>query len=470
MINTNINNFTNKNVEYLKYNDEEKNVDCILKYKKVITQYSENVYELKYHLTIVLIKEKEQYKKVAPRTILALKTSFDKAIGEIDLIGDIGKNFILENYRNINFRGKELFVYFCSIILNDTIKLLDTPENYNIRFPDASLKFVNEFEQDKNNYLRRNKAYEKLGFRINFYDDKKIEGRLLNISVNDLTLQLQIPSSILYYENAYDLICDTLNLIPFSKQVLKPFKNYSIYDFVTQEKEIKNASFDVSKIIGTDHPSYYDLSWIEVLENSRTPYIKYLLLKEEKDRNNIEFFKRKRDYKYTDDPWGIHVFNGSAYISEGNHRTVISRFLYELDLIDKEMTGLKYVKYFQVDKKQQKKFSAIKKWLKKYYAMYDFRIESRKKTINEISNANKKTTFYKVEYRRELGQYIEIIDGEEKLVTHVMDFENIESLQEYLRTVTGTHKKELFFKVHTLIKFIKRKIPNKFFVVLQRFN
>lgn len=447
----NTENIFKKSTEYIKYIDEENNIDCILKYKKMINKYGDDVYILHYHVSLVLLKENNIYKKVPERIISALKTHFDNNVESIDLEGEMGKNFLLENYKHINFRGKGLFSYFCSTILNDTIELLLNWNQHYIHFPDNSLVNSSEFERDTNNYLRRNRAYEKLGFRISYSSEDKMYGKLLDTPVEELRLYSQVPNSIKKYIYASDLIYDTLALLPFSKEIVEPCHN-SFLNFVVEEKMFANASFDVTKVIGTNHPRYYSETWLSMLEKLRTPYIQYLLLKAEPNKKNINFFKQKRNYERGDDPWGIWVFDDKAYINEGNHRTVISRFLYELDLIDKDMTGLKYVKYFKIDYLQKRKFLAIKKWLKIYYPNYKLKIEVKSQVVSEFKNDNQTIKVNRIYYQIDNGQYMEKLDGKDELVTFVHNFDSIKDLQKHIRTLISQYRKESFVVVYQFIK------------------
>jgi len=113
-------------VQYFKYFDKESNAECILKYEKNVKNIEDESFFLNYKLYIVLVKEHGVYKKIglSNDTISMLETSSSKETMRVDFEGYSGKNLQINNYKNFNFRGKGLFTYLASVILNDIFKLV----------------------------------------------------------------------------------------------------------------------------------------------------------------------------------------------------------------------------------------------------------------------------------------------------------------------------------------------------------
>lgn len=440
-------------VEYYKYVDE--NNDCILKYEKDVINIEDEVFYLKYKLTIVLVKESGKYKKIGSHnaTISMLKTSSSKETLNVDFEGDSGRNLQLNNYRNINFRGKGLFTYLSSIILNDTFKLLSPSSNCYVSFPDD--KLTKAFEHEEGNYKRRNRAYEKLGFNVKFCDDEKVTGRLLDTNIKQLNLNTNIPNCLTLYENAYALIVDAIELIPFSNEIVIANK-MSSKGFITKTKEVRNITFDVTKIIGTEHGRYIGKTWFEMICSLKCEsYIKELSLDYNKQYGSINYY-RKYKYREGDNPWGLKVYGDKVFISEGNHRSVISKFLYELGFIDKDIKGLRYVKYFDIDVVSYRKFWAMKTWLKRYYPDFTVNLNTRTKDIYGNKKENEDTIIHKTYFVVDFGVYSYEKD---ELKTEL--FENTDELKEYLYSLTNPYKERFSYKVYLLKKYIER-ITNKF--------
>ena len=187
------------------------------------------------------------------------------------------------------------------------------------------------------------------------------------------------------YTKAKDLINDAIELIPFANENVKNMKKVLDYSFITEEVIINNACFDLRRIVGSDHPSYIGKTWGNMIDNlQREINIKALFLDELRDYGSISYYKNRDNFKGNEDPWGFTVINDNeTYICEGNHRTVIAKFLNALDLIDSNINALKYVRYLKVDHKEARKFNAVKKWLKKHYYMYHIDLEARKVLVNK---------------------------------------------------------------------------------------
>jgi len=439
-------------VQYFKYFDKESNAECILKYEKNVKNIEDESFFLNYKLYIVLVKEHGVYKKIglSNDTISMLETSSSKETMRVDFEGYSGKNLQINNYKNFNFRGKGLFTYLASVILNDIFKLLEPSSDCIVHFPDN--KLTSNLEYDEENYKRRNRAYEKLGFNIEFNDDEKITGFILDTNIGQLNLNTTIPSNLTLYDSAIELINDAIELVQFANDVARPFiRPYSA--FLLKETYVEKAIYDVTKVIGTDHSRYYNRKWIDIINNMERKINTHdLSLEYDKAFFSIGFYERDKTNEILQDPWGIIVYDNNAFIAEGNHRTCISKFLHALGFIDKEMTGLRYVKYLEYDHKAERQYNAIKKWLKKYY------LELEDKFIvnvvsQKVENEKETITISRPKYIVNFHIY-NLTTNERK---H-KDFYDIEKLKIYLRNEVNLHRENRSFKLQVLKKEIKRKL------------
>lgn len=241
------------------------------------------------------------------------------------------------------------------------------------------------------------------------------------------------------------------------------------YSFVIEEVEIRNASFDLKRIVGSDHPSYIGKTWANMINNlRRESNIKALFLDEDREYGSISYYKKRDEYKDNEDPWGFTVINDNeAYICEGNHRTVIAKFLNALDLIDSNINALKYVKYLKFDYKEARKFYAIKKWLNKYYYMYHIDLEAKRVLVNNYVNKEITTNEYKIEYIIKHNYTFEEIDGKMEKVLNCTAFDDIKTLKKCLRDETSQLRKEWHFKNKVIANTV---LNNTYYALRKRLN
>lgn len=86
-----------------------------------------------------------------------------------------------------------------------------------------------------------------------------------------------------------------------------------------------NASINPFRVVGTQHPDYTGMNWIEFLEKGKRMNINLKLL----ELNPIYYYEAKKK-----DPtmYFLSIDGGDLYIGEdGNHRTCISKALFYLD-------------------------------------------------------------------------------------------------------------------------------------------
>lgn len=134
----------------------------------------------------------------------------------------------------------------------------------------------------------------------------------------------------------------------FQFEIIKKPPESSYDKFVIHEKYIDikdNPHININEVVGTDHCDYNEISWINALKTLKRKDINLLNLK--CDNNNTDIYNTLNYYNANiatkkklggDDPWSatIYKFNDKSecYINGGNHRTIISKFLYQLGLIN----------------------------------------------------------------------------------------------------------------------------------------
>lgn len=160
-----------------------------------------------------------------------------------------------------------------------------------------------------------------------------------------------------------NLINDNMNNFLFKDNVVElhpSLKDCNYSEFITKETHIKNASVDISKVIGTKHPDYAGKSWEWCFSNlKREENINLLDCKEK-----IKYYKDKNYKSDSIDPWSIDIINGKHYTTQGNHRSIIAKFLSYLNMIPIKQFGLTHISYKAYDEKEHARFNRFEKWLK----------------------------------------------------------------------------------------------------------
>lgn len=423
----------NKNIQYFKLRNEKLKQDSII---KMITNEEQNSISLE--LNFVLYKSGNEYKKYPPcgtNLILTLEASFIN--NQIQLKGGYGrifeiKDFYISQNELFEFKSLGLFTYFTSYILRILIDKYNIDSNVNIVFsggPQVEEDKYDSISYIRMNFIRKLKAYRKIGFKLKKITKGKYH--LQNTPVSRIK-NITLPNSIKFYDHALELINDAKELIPFANEKIQPFIDYALYDFVDKEIITLDASIDIRKIIGTCHPRYYEKTWIYAINNLRTPANVENLKLFSDDFGSIDYYKTKEHYEIGDDPWGVKIVNGIIYISEGNHRTIIAKFLNALELIEDNIKGLKYKKQYDFNNKDKIKYFAIKRWLRIYYPNYflDLSLRNNEVRKNKI-NANTEEIFNERTYDI-FTHYSSSTDG--KLVYNYICFKNIKSLKAHIKT------------------------------------
>lgn len=422
----------NKNVQYFKLKNEKLSQDTIIKMTTIEAEES-----ITLELNFVLYKSGNEYKKYlqsGTNLILALEASFIN--NKIQLKGGSGRIFEIMDFHIspnelFEFKSLGLFSYFTSYILRELIDKYNINSNINIVFTGGPQVEKDKEKLDKYNrmnFTRKLKTYRKLGFKLKKVCKNKYH--LQDTPVSKIK-NIALPNSIKFYEYALDLINDTKEIIPFAHEKVKPLTDYALHNFADKEIDTLNAAIDVTKIIGTSNPKYYGKMWIDAINNLRTPsYVEDLKLFSDTFAS-IDFYRTIENYERGTDPWGIKIVNGKHYISEGNHRTIIAKFLNALELIEDEVKGPRYIKQFEVNNKDKIKYYSIFRWLRIYYPKYSHNLSLRNKEVkkNKI-NENTDVIYYEREYDI-LTHYSSSNNGE--LMHNYICFKDIEALRTYIK-------------------------------------
>lgn len=456
---------------YFKLRNERLNQDTII---KMIT--IENESSITLELNFVLYKSGNEYKKyfiTGTNLILGLEASFSN--NQIELKGASGRIFEVFDFNVLTvelfeFKSLGLFSYFTSYLLRMMIDKYNIDSNVsdvNVTFPQSQvIKDVSCSEEYiRMNFIRKLKTYRKIGFKLK--KDRKWKYNLQATPVSKIK-NIALPNSIKFYDHALELINDTKELIPFANEKIEPLID-SFYNFVDKEIVTLDTSLDVTKVIGTCNPKYYGKRWIDAINNLRSSsYVKDLKLFSD-SFGSIDFYKTKEHYQISDDPWGIKMVNGKYYISEGNHRTIIAKFLNALDLIENNIKGLKYIKQYDINYRDKIKYFAIIRWLKIYYPNFSLDLKIRnKEVIKNIIDENTEEIVYERTYEI-LTHYSSSPDGKVHNCTCFKDFRGLKSyIKEELEKDRIMHN--LNYQIRRISRWLKKSLVYLKMKITDSFN
>ena len=149
----------------------------------------------------------------------------------------------------------------------------------------------------------------------------------------------------------------------FSNKIIipNPFFTLPLLNLVSSDKEVHDADYDVTNIIGTDRDSFYNLTWknavIEVLKNKNDYNFKC------ESTNKLGYYNNSTRQSKAIDTWTIIDIEGKGFITAGNHRSIVCKYLHNLKKIDKTIKGLNHVRYIKLTETGKKEFG-------KYLAQY----------------------------------------------------------------------------------------------------
>lgn len=114
----------------------------------------------------------------------------------------------------------------------------------------------------------------------------------------------------------------------FSDTRLARFSEYEVRSKVEERIHHQRASVDLSRVVGTEHPDYFEHTWIELLGDppgGASAHLKRISARLDDLNRDPEYYLRD-DAK---DHWSFYLIDGFYYVSSGMHRTVIGRFALE---------------------------------------------------------------------------------------------------------------------------------------------
>ncbi len=160
-----------------------------------------------------------------------------------------------------------------------------------------------------------------------------------------------------------EFILSNLDKVTSKDKVIKEYDRNIIYEnFKTAEickTPEEGAYIEIDKVVGTGHSDYCNKTWLEAFNSLK------------KDSNNLssihcEYSDDKKGLQYYNapyndkelwpkggDPWGAYVYilnnDREVYLTSGNNRSIVARFLYELELIENKIPTTRDVFLVYVD-------------------------------------------------------------------------------------------------------------------------
>ncbi|MFA5502422.1 MAG: hypothetical protein WC253_07285 [Sulfurovaceae bacterium] len=161
-------------------------------------------------------------------------------------------------------------------------------------------------------------------------------------------------------------ILNNIDKVSFANETIIETPKINFENYVTKN----NVLVDLNKIIGSDHSDYYNKTWLEALKNLKRPDRLYKL-NCDGEKPNLSYYTANNKLNYTTNNWTIYIINNEfGYISEGNHRTIIAKFLAALGSIPNEIIIPKVVYItckndnFHENKRKQNKLLKFFDWVK----------------------------------------------------------------------------------------------------------
>lgn len=157
------------------------------------------------------------------------------------------------------------------------------------------------------------------------------------------------------------------NRAKFANKIIIPNPLYTLdlIDLKISEIEVEDAEYDVTNIIGSDRDSFYNLTWEkavnEVLKNKDDYNFKC------NDIDKLGYYNNSTRQSKEIDTWSITDIEGKGFITAGNHRSIVCKYLHDLNKIDKTIKGLSYVRYIKLTEEGKKEFD---KYLAQYSRLY----------------------------------------------------------------------------------------------------
>jgi len=246
------------------------------------------------------------------------------------------------------------------------------------------------------------------------------------------------------------IILDNLNEIPFKDDLVQPHPrtlNLNYDAFITSIRTEENAKIDIATVVGGTHPRYVGNTWFECLNNLRTQAtIDNLNCNE--IRPSILYYT---DIEYRNnscrDPWTIDVINGISFITQGHHRSIISKFLSSVDLIQKEQFGLDSVNYIEHNEKYFRHYCKLEKFINSLpiAILEEISVKVKRRLLEKNENIEKFETIYSLF----VGYYDDNIDASnnQQVFAHYQSFNEFRTnLFKQIKYYKKTKKIQLIIK------------------------
>lgn len=147
---------------------------------------------------------------------------------------------------------------------------------------------------------------------------------------------------------------------PFGSEKLISFSLKEYKDDLYYQSFIADGEVNLAKVKGTCHSDYYGYTWQELLPSNPDDYLHL-----DKSKRHTHQGKMKRGwnciYDMRENPnyylencpkdnWSFYKMGENYYISEGNHRTVIARFLLSLNGYPEIIRGIPVIELRSIQK------------------------------------------------------------------------------------------------------------------------
>lgn len=195
------------------------------------------------------------------------------------------------------------------------------------------------------------------------------------------------------------IILDKIKDVPFKDDVMLPHPsliNLNYYDFITSTKKEINAKIDISTVVGGSHRSYVNKTWFQCLNSLRSQAAIDTLNCNEVRPSVLYYTDIEYRNNSCEDPWTVDVINGVAYITQGHHRSIISKFLSSVDIIQKEQFGLNEVRYIEYSEKYFRLYNKLLNYINNLpqYILEEIKIQTKHKSLEKNGCIEKFETIY----------------------------------------------------------------------------
>lgn len=153
--------------------------------------------------------------------------------------------------------------------------------------------------------------------------------------------------------NIHDLL--KLSKPYFADEKLVQFNKSKYLDMPYTATPPERGFVDLAKVRGTGHPDYHGYTWLELLPTNPDDFRHLGYWEGMWNQGNMKrgwnqiFEMRKNPEYYTDankkDYWAFSKVGDYYYVTSGNHRTVLARFLLALNGLPEIIHGVSVTEY-----------------------------------------------------------------------------------------------------------------------------